>query len=86
MPSYTAEVDAFHACFVPFEYLSWSAPQTLSIVSPDDGNATSIDRTQDMIDEKPTAVYSLAGVRVGHGVEQLPHGIYVRDGKKVVVK
>lgn len=84
--SSSAEVDAFHACFVPFEYLSWSAPQTLSIVSPDDGNATSIDRTQNMIDEKPTAVYSLAGVRVGHGVEQLPHGIYVRDGKKVVVK
>ena len=34
----------------------------------------------------PGAVYNLSGQRVGQSVQTLPKGIYVIDGKKVVVK
>lgn len=34
----------------------------------------------------PTVVYNLSGVRVGNDLKKLPKGIYIVNGKKVVVK
>ena len=35
-------------------------------------------------DRARTAIYTLSGVYVGSSFESLPHGIYIRNGKKIV--
>lgn len=35
---------------------------------------------------EPTAVYNMQGIRVGESLKDLPSGIYIQNGKKVLVK
>lgn len=59
----------------------------LSIVLGDEDEATGIERVASALPcDGDGAMYSLQGVRVGDSVESLPSGVYIRGGKKFVVK
>lgn len=51
-----------------------------------DGTTTGISGVTTEANNAPAAVYSLTGVRMGTTTENLPAGIYIVNGKKVLVK
>ena len=51
-----------------------------------DGSTTGINGVTAGAAEAPAAVYSLTGVRMGTSTDNLPAGIYIVNGKKVLVK
>lgn len=60
---------------------------SLSIIFADESETTGIERVDTTTDSPATgAIYNLQGVRMGDSTECLPKGIYIRGGKKFVVK
>lgn len=55
-------------------------------IDNEDGPATSIQTNRIPADNMPQSVYTLSGVRVNAAGNQLPKGIYIVNGKKVVIK
>lgn len=55
-------------------------------IDNEDGPATSIHANRLPADNMPQSVYTLSGVRVNAAGNQLPKGIYIVNGKKVVIK
>ena len=55
-------------------------------IDNEDGPATSIQTNRLPADNMPQSVYTLSGVRVNAAGNQLPKGIYIVNGKKVVIK
>lgn len=51
-----------------------------------DGSTTGIDSVTTDTTSAPAAIYTLAGVRVNSTADRLPKGIYIVNGKKVIVK
>lgn len=51
-----------------------------------DGSTTDINGVTTEATDAPAAVYSLTGVRMGTTTDNLPTGIYIVNGKKVLVK
>ena len=51
-----------------------------------DGTTTGISGVTTEANNAPAAVYSLTGVRMGTSTDGLPAGIYIVNGKKVLVK
>lgn len=51
-----------------------------------DGGTTSISTVIDDVSENINDIYSLSGVYMGKDIKQLPKGIYIVNGKKVVIK
>lgn len=51
-----------------------------------DGTTTGISGVTTEANNAPAAVYSLTGVRMGTSTDNLPAGIYIVNGKKVLVK
>lgn len=55
-------------------------------IDNEDGPATSIQTNRLPADNMPQSVYTLSGVRVNAAGNRLPKGIYIVNGKKVVIK
>ncbi len=55
-------------------------------IDNEDGPATSIHANRIPADNMPQSVYTLSGVRVNAAGNRLPKGIYIVNGKKVVIK
>ena len=55
-------------------------------IDNEDGPATSIQANRLPADNMPQSVYTLSGVRVNAAGNRLPKGIYIVNGKKVVIK
>ena len=55
-------------------------------IDNEDGPATSIQTNRLPADNMPQSVYTLSGVRVNAAGGSLPKGIYIVNGKKVVIK
>lgn len=55
-------------------------------IDNEDGSATSIQTNRLPADNMPQSVYTLSGVRVNAAGNRLPKGIYIVNGKKVVIK
>lgn len=55
-------------------------------IDNEDGPATSIHANRLPADNMPQSVYTLSGVRVNAAGNRLPKGIYIVNGKKVVIK
>ena len=55
-------------------------------IDNEDGSATSIHANRIPADNMPQSVYTLSGVRVNAAGNRLPKGIYIVNGKKVVIK
>lgn len=55
-------------------------------IDNEDGPATSIHANRIPAENMPQSVYTLSGVRVNAAGNQLPKGIYIVNGKKVVIK
>lgn len=55
-------------------------------IDNEDGPATSIQTNRIPADNMPQSVYTLSGVRVNAAGGSLPKGIYIVNGKKVVIK
>lgn len=55
-------------------------------IDNEDGPATSIQTNRIPADNMPQSVYTLSGVRVNAAGNRLPKGIYIVNGKKVVIK
>ena len=55
-------------------------------IDNEDGSATSIQTNRIPADNMPQSVYTLSGVRVNAAGNRLPKGIYIVNGKKVVIK
>lgn len=55
-------------------------------IDNEDGSATSIHANRLPADNMPQSVYTLSGVRVNAAGNRLPKGIYIVNGKKVVIK
>lgn len=55
-------------------------------IDNEDGSATSIQTNRLPADNMPQSVYTLSGVRVNAAGGSLPKGIYIVNGKKVVIK
>ena len=55
-------------------------------IDNEDGPATSIQTNRFPADNMPQSVYTLSGVRVNAAGNRLPKGIYIVNGKKVVIK
>lgn len=55
-------------------------------IDNEDGPATSIHANRILPDNMPQSVYTLSGVRVNAAGGSLPKGIYIVNGKKVVIK
>ena len=51
-----------------------------------DGGTTIISTVIDDVSENINDIYSLSGVYMGKDIKQLPKGIYIVNGKKVVIK
>lgn len=71
---------------VAWDPKTWSAegnnyPVLIATTTP-----TGIQQTAPAIRTATDAVYSLAGVRMGNSLRNLPKGIYIVNGKKVLVK
>ena len=55
-------------------------------IDNEDGPATSIQTNRLPADNMPQSIYSLSGVRVNAAGNRLPKGLYIMNGKKVVIK
>ena len=55
-------------------------------IDNEDGSAMSIQTNRLPADNMPQSVYTLSGVRVNAAGNRLPKGIYIVNGKKVVIK
>lgn len=55
-------------------------------IDNEDGPATSIHANRIPADNMPQSIYTLSGVRVNAAGNRLPKGIYIVNGKKVVIK
>ena len=55
-------------------------------IDNEDGPATSIQTNRLPADNMPQSIYTLSGVRVNAAGNRLPKGIYIVNGKKVVIK
>ena len=55
-------------------------------IDNEDGPATSIQTNRIPADNMPQSIYTLSGVRVNAAGNRLPKGIYIVNGKKVVIK
>ncbi|MBQ7423020.1 MAG: C10 family peptidase [Prevotella sp.] len=75
-------VGSFRAFFKPLEQSATSGVNQLMIVSPNGTETTSIDGIEDNINGTNLPYYNLQGVRV----EYPSHGIYIRNGRKVIIK
>lgn len=76
----TFTADAAKTYSVTAVYANGSESLPVTIGSPTGIESVTTDST------KPATIYTIGGIRVGKDVKSLPSGIYIVDGKKMVVK
>ena len=72
---------------VPFD----SSKNGVSMANPETGyftkgGASSVSKINADSDNRPTVIYNLHGVKMHDDLQSLPAGIYIVNGKKVIVK
>ena len=63
-----------------------SASMGISINGEDDGATTGVGSVETSVDEGNGDVYNLNGQKVGVSLKNLPRGLYIKNGKKIVVE
>lgn len=51
-----------------------------------DKETTAIKETAISESNEPSGIYNLSGLYVGKSTEGLPAGIYIRNGKKIIIR
>lgn len=82
---------AFRACLylhsdTEFGKEDASKAKSISINGEDDGETTGVGSVETSVDEGNGDVYNLNGQKVGVSLKNLPRGLYIKNGKKIVVE